>query len=323
MRAHLLALALVLAADAAGPAPPGFRAELTFAAPETATPIGEAAGVVSDALGSVWATDAAGHRLVRWDGEGHWLGESGALGSELNQFRRPTSLARLGSLGVAVLDAENRRVVVFDHLARRADLAVALDNPDLESVTGHITPIAIAADRGAALYVADSDRDRILAFDFAGHYRHTIGGYGLSPGTFHGLVALAVAPRGELVTLERAVPAPRRGKAARPDSAGTGLAARVQWLDPGGTPLTSWTLPELAGNVTAIAVDDSGRVAVALEGAAGDEVRLHTRAGTLLARLRDVRSPRSLAFTPDGALLVAEAGAGRVRRFRLAPPRGE
>jgi DNA-binding beta-propeller fold protein YncE len=323
MRAHLLALALVLAADAAVPAPLEFRAEVTFVAPETAAPIGEAAGVVSDALGHVWATDAAAHRLVRWDGDGRWLGESGALGSEANQFRRPTSLARLGSLGVAVLDAENRRVAVFDHLGRRADLAIALDDADLERLTGRVTPIAIAADRGGALYVADSDRDRILAFDFAGHYRRTIGGYGVAPGAFHGLVAFAVAPRGELVTLERAVPAARRGKGARADSAGAGLAARVQWLDPGGTPLVTWTLPEAAGSVTAIAVDDSGRVAVALEGAAGAEVRLHTRAGALLARLRDLRSPRALAFTPDGALLVAEADAGQVRRFRLAPPRGE
>lgn len=323
MHAQLLALALVLAADVSGPAPAELRPELAFTAPEGAAPIGEVGGVVCDALGHVWATDAAGHRLVRWDGEGHWLGESGALGSDANQFRRPTSLTRLGSLGVAVLDAENRRVAVFDHLGRRADLAVVLDDPDLERLTGHVTPVAIAADRGGALYVADADRDRLLAFDFAGRYRRTIGGYGLAPGTFHGLVAFAVAPRGELVTLERAVPAPRRGKGARADSAGAALAARVQWLDPGGTPLASWTLPEAAGSVTAIAVDDSGRVAVALEGAAGAEVRMHTRAGVLLARLRVVRSPRALAFTPDGALLVAEADAGQVRRFRLAPPRGE
>jgi len=323
MRTQLLALALVLAADAAGPARMEFREEAAFAAPETAAPIGEVAGVACDALGRVWATDAVGHRLVRWDGQGRWLDESGALGSDINQFRRPTSLTRLGLLGVAVLDAENRRVVVFDHQARRADHVFALDDPGLERETGHITPIAISADRGGALYVADSDRDRILAFDFAGQYRRTIGGYGLSPGSFHGLVALAVAPRGELVTLERAVPASRRGKAARPDSAGSGLAARVQWLDPGGMPLANWSLPGVAGTVAAIAVDDSGRVAVALEGPEGGEVWLHARDGALLARLRGVRSPRSLAFASDGALLVAESDAGRVRRFRLTPPRGK
>jgi hypothetical protein len=62
---------------------------------------------------------------------------------------------------------------------------------------------------------------------------------------------------------------------------------------------------------------------VALQGASGDEVRLHARDGSLLARLPGVRSPRALAFAPDGALLVAEGDAGEVRRFRLTPPPGE
>jgi hypothetical protein len=130
---------------------------------------------------------------------------------------------------------------------------------------------------------------------------------------------VAVAPRGELVTLERAVPASRRGKGARADSAAAaGVAARVQWLDASGSPLRDWAPAGPAGNVTAIAVDDSGRVAVAVESAAGDEVRLHAPDGALLARLGGLKSPRALAFAPDGALLVAEAAAGQVRRFRLA-----
>ena len=99
----------------------------------SAAALGEPAGVVCDALGRVWATDAAAHRLVRWDAEGRWLGESGALGQRgrTSSAGRP-SLARLGSLGVAVLDVENRRVMVFDQLARRTDLVVALDDPELE-----------------------------------------------------------------------------------------------------------------------------------------------------------------------------------------------
>ena len=330
MRVHVLAMALTLAlvpaAQAAGSPPLQFQPGAVYGAPEGAAPIGELAGVATDALGHVWATDGAGHRLVRWDAEGRWLGESGALGSEVNQFRHPGSLARLGSFGIAVLDAENRRVVVFDLLARRADLAVALDDPALESLAGRIDPVALAADRGGALYVADADRDRILVVDFAGHYQRTIGGHGVAPGTFPGRVALAVAPRGEIVTLERAVPAPRRGRKPSADSTAASLAARVQWLDAGGTPLAHWTLEGRADAVSAIAVDDSGRVAVALERAAegeGGEVRLLSREGALLGSLSGFGRPRALAFAPDGALLVAEADAGRVRRFRLAPPRGE
>lgn len=315
-------VALSLAATAAGD--PALPLELhetqSFTAPEGTAPLVEVAGVVADALGQVWATDAAGHRLVRWNARGAWLGEFGALGSDANQFRRPTALARLGSLGVAVLDVENRRVVAYDLLGRRTDLVVALEDPALAAIVGRVAPVALASDRGGALYVADSDRDRCLAFDFAGQYQRTLGAYGAGPGAFRGLAALAVGARGEIVTLERALPPVRRKGGV--DSLRTGAPARVQRLDAGGTPLSSFTFEAGSARDFAVAVDDSGRVAVALSGGRHDEVRVYDPSGALLARLTGPAGPRSVAFAPDGTLLVAEAAAARVRRFALAV-RGE
>ena len=322
MLAVLVALTLAVTSDGAAVLPIALRETQTFTAPEGTAPLVEVAGVVADALGQVWATDAAGHRLVRWNARGAWLGESGALGSDANQFRRPTALARLGSLGVAVLDVENRRVVAYDMLGRLTDLTVALEDPALASVTGRIAPVALASDRGGALYVADSDRDRFLAFDFAGHYQRSQGAYGTGPGAFHGLAALAVGTRGEILTLERSLPAAKRKRAAA-DSAGAGAPARVQRLDAGGTPLASFTLDAGSARDFAIAVDDSGRVAVALSGGRKDEVRLFDRDGAPLAVLGGLLAPRAVAFAPDGTLLVAEAGGARVRRFALAAVRGE
>jgi len=317
-------LALLLTADAA-PAPATTPLALAdggaFAPPEGAASLGEAAGVTTDALGRVWATDAAGNRLLRWDASGRWRDEFGSLGSDANQFRRPTALARLGSLGVAVLDAENRRLVAYDLMGRLTDLVVALDASDLEASVGRVTPIDLASDRGGALYVAESDRDRVLAFDFSGKFVRAIGGYGLAPGAFHGIAAVAVAPRGELVVLERPVAARRRGKAAA-DSTRAGAPARLQWLDASGAPLSAWNLPDEGARDFALAVDDSGRVAVALSGGRADRVRLYSREGVLLAESGDVATPRALAFAADGALLVAEAGAGRVRRLLPVPAGG-
>jgi DNA-binding beta-propeller fold protein YncE len=322
MLAVLVALSLAGPAAAADTLPLELREAQVLAAPEGVAPLVEASGVVADALGQVWASDAAAHRLVRWNARGAWLGESGALGSDANQFRRPTALARLGSLGVAILDVENRRVVAFDLLGRRTDLVVALEDPALVSVAGRVSPVALASDRGAALYVADSDRDRLLAFDFAGHFQRALGGYGVAAGSFHGLVALAVGTRGEIVTLERPL-APSRRKGAPADSARRGAPARVQRLDAGGTPIASWTLEAEGAREFALAVDDSGRVAVTLAGGREDEVRVFDRDGAPLARLAGLSGPRAAAFAPDGTLLVAEAGAARVRRFTLAPARGE
>ncbi len=326
MRTALLALLVLFGAAPAGAAERAawhLREVAIYQSPEGAASLGEATGVAVDAFGHVWATDAAGHRVVRWDAQGHWLGESGSLGSDANQFRRPTALTRLGSLGVAVLDEENRRVRAFDQLGRTMDFAIALDAPELEAVTGRVRPAGLTADRGGQLYVLDADRDRVLVFSFEGRYLRALGGYGQGAGAFHGLAAVAVAAHGELVTVERAQSAPHRGRGAVRDSARAGTPARVQWLDAGGSALAAWTFDDGGARDFGVAVDDSGRVALTLAGGHADAVCLYRRDGTLIARTTDVASPRGIAFAPDGALLVAEAGAERVRRFTLAPPPGE
>src|SRR5262249_61380869 len=116
------------------------------------------------------------HKLRRWDSSGQPLDEAGALGSDPGQFRHPGALARVGSLGVAVLDVENRRVSAYDHHLRLLGAAVDLSAADLESQLGRVTPVSLASDRGGAFYVADTERDRILVFDYAGVFQRELGG---------------------------------------------------------------------------------------------------------------------------------------------------
>jgi DNA-binding beta-propeller fold protein YncE len=259
--------------------------------------LAEPSGVASDAFGRVYVTDAAQHRLVRFDPHGAWLGEAGALGSDPGDLRRPAGVAPVGSLGVGVLDRENRRIVLYDLFGRL--VGVLADLTALEDQLGRVDPVALAADRGGALYVADADRDRVLVLDFSGRFVRALGGYGTGAGSFRGLVGLGVGPHGELVCAER-------------------TGARLQWLDAGGTPLTAWPLAVQAGRgLLAVAVDDSSRVAVADEGAG--RLWLFGSTGRLLAARDDLASPRALAFARDGSLLVAEGGAGRVRRFTIQP----
>ena len=271
-------------------------------------------GLASDQFGHLWVSDTGTHRLQRWDAKGQWLGESGSLGSEANQFRRPSSVARLGSSGVAVLDVENRRIVTYDLLGRLAVVLTQLDAASLEDQTGPITPVALAADRGGALYVADGDRDRVLVFDFSGRYVRTVGSYGAAPGSFRGLQSIAVAPHGELVSIERRANLPRKRATAADSAAASG--ARVQRLDAGGTPLAAWRMAAGADDVFAIAVDDSGRVAVS--SATTGTVRLFSREGVELARRDGLATPSALAFGPGGELYVAEAGQGHLRRLVLS-----
>ena len=282
-------------------------------------PLVEPAGVLSDAFGHIWVSDASLHKLRRWRADGVPLDETGALGSEPAQFRRPGALARVGALGVAVLDVENRRLSTYDHNLRLLPGAVDLASPELEARIGTVRPLALASDRGGALYVVDAERDRILVFDYAGAFQREVGGYGGRSGSFSGLTGVAVTARGRIVTVER--PRPRSKKADPSDS--TLARARIQWLEAGGRLIASVWSPPLASGPSelsvAVAVDAIGRVAIA--GERSGEVFVLSPEGAPIARLTGLSSPRAVAFADDGTLLVAETGAARVRRWTLEPER--
>jgi hypothetical protein len=352
-RALLLATGLLAGSGIAAPAPPGITAgdtlaraaasdsaagmpadsahagiargwrlrELPAIEGDDAHPLVEPAGVLADAFGHIWVSDASLHKLRRWRADGVPLDETGALGSEPTQFRRPGALARVGALGVAVLDVENQRVSTYDLNLRLLSVAVDLTSADIEARAGTVRPLALASDRGGALYVVDAERDRILVFDYAGAFQREIGGYGGRSGGFNGLTGVAVTARGRIVTVER--PRPRSKRADPSDS--TLARARIQWLEAGGRLITSvWSPPLAAGNSelsVAVAVDAIGRVAIAAE--RSGEVHVLAPDGAPIARLTGLASPRALAFADDGTLLVAETGAHRVRRWTLEPERTE
>lgn len=261
----------------------------------------EPAGVAADAFGRIVVADAGLNRLQRYDARGVWLGGAGTLGSDPGQLRRPGAVAALGSFGVVVLDRENRRVVSYDLHGRRVGTLIDFAAAPLLDQLGDVDPVSLAADRGGAMVVADASHDRLLMFDTGGRYLRAIGGFGGRPGSFRGLSGVAAGPRGEIVTTDRA-------------------RARVQRLDAGGRLLAAWSLPAGPGRgALAVAVDDSNHVAVA------DEITgrlwVFDGAGRLLASAQGCAEPRALAYAPDGTLLVAESGAGRVSRWSFASPR--
>ena len=276
-------------------APALVREALVAAHGEERGEVLEPAGIAADAFGRVYVTDAALHRLQRLDADGTFLGVSGALGSRPGELRRPGAVALLGALGVAVLDRENRRVAAYDLFGRFQGILVDLAAAELEDEVGRVDPIDLATDRGGALYVADADGERLLVFDFAGLYQRAIGGFGGNPGSFSGLAGVAVGPDGVIVTAERG-------------------ARRVQRLDAGGRPIGDWPLDVAhAGGGLAVAVDDSGRVAIADAG--GDRI-LWFAAPAAPPAAASVRAPRALAFTTGGRLLVA--ADGEVARYAIA-----
>lgn len=265
------------------------------------------AGVAVDAFGRAWVTDAARHRLLRFDAGGVRLDETGALGSDAGQFRRPGALASYGASAMAVLDRENRRIVGYDTHARGAQVVVDLASPALEASVGRVDGVSLASDMGGTLYVADADRDRILVFDFAGTYQRAIGGYGGGVGAFRHLVAVASGPRGALVTLEWLAGGKVRGKGGAPDSV-RAAQVRVQWLDGSGASLGHWELPGGDSDRWSLAVDPVLPRVMLADGTSGQLWQLELRAGSLARPIARCTRPSALAFTADGSLVVAEPG---------------
>jgi len=262
-------------------------------------------GIAVDTFGRVYVTDAGSHRLLRLDTQGKPTAEFGSLGSDPSQLQRPSGVALLGTLGVAVLDRDNRRVVTVDLFGRPLGTLIDLASIELERRVGRIDASAIASDRGGALALLDRERDRVLLFDFAGRFVREVGGLGATAGSFRGLRGLAYGPRGELVCADRG-------------------NARLQRLDAGGRVAATWPVAVTPGAASLpLAVDAGGRVAMADE--AGGTLRLWSADGVLLFETSGLRRPRALAFGSDGSLLVAETSPVRIRRLTFgisaSPPR--
>ncbi len=259
--------------------------------------LGEPSGLAVDAFGTLHVSDASLHRVQRFDARGAPLGESGSLGSDPGHLRRPGGVVLIGTLNVAVLDIENRRVESYDLFGRRLGTLIDLHGSPLAAEVGRVDPVAIASDRGGALFLADGDAERVLAFEFSGRFVRALGGIGSRPGSFRGLRGLAVTPRGELVTAER-------------------VNARAQRIDPGGRVLATWPLEVRPGRgALPVAVDDSARVAIADESTG--RLWIFDLDGRPLATLAGLEGPRALAFAGGGSLLIAEARSGRVIRIAL------
>jgi sugar lactone lactonase YvrE len=255
------------------------------------------AGVALDAFGRLYVTDGALHRLQRYEADGRWIGQSGALGSGAGDLRHPGSVVPAGALLMAVLDVENRRIVTYDLFGRLQGVPVDLTAQALSDVEGRIDPVALASDRGGSLYVADADGERLLVFDASGRLVRSIGRLGSGPGAFRGLWGVAVSRTAEIFTTER-------------------VNARVQRLDAIGRARGAWPLPVRGARAALpVAVDDSLHVAVADEGSG--RVWVYDRDGRLLAARAGLSGPQALAFAPAGVLWVAEAGGGRIARFDL------
>ena len=222
------------------------------------------------------------------------------LGEENASFlRSPIGVAIADSGHIYVADSVLGKIFVFDV---NRDLVAELGEGELTRPTG--VALDPAQER---LYVVDTIRCEVLAFDLSGRVIHRFGRRGVGPAEFNAPTFVAVAPDGSI-------------------SVSDSLNFRIQRFRPDGTLIASFGLPgDSAGHFArpkGIATDTAGRIYVV--DAAFENVQIFDPDGVLLLHFGgpgtsagEFSLPGGLFIDSTNTIWVADMYNRRIQVFKL------
>ncbi len=156
--------------------------------PEIQAPVAVAWDAASNRL---WVADVAAHACFSVQDGRELQGRLGTRGSGPGQFNFPRSVACHPSAGLAVLDAMNFRVQLFDQSIR----PIAIFGHKGNAAGDFAQPRAIAFDSEAHIYVLDHEFDNVQIFDTGGRLLMAFGRSGQGPGEFSLPSGIAIDPQ--------------------------------------------------------------------------------------------------------------------------------
>jgi DNA-binding beta-propeller fold protein YncE len=323
-----IAASLTVSCTHTQPPRPQFNAVRTLAGATSdanSARFGDPFGLAVAADGAIYVSDGETGRIYQ-------LAPDGAAKVVAENLNTPSAIAfapdgtlvvaDTGSHTIKRLETKDGRVSVIAGVENRAGFS---DGNGADALFNG--PVGIAVGKDGTIYVADTYNDRIRAIDAEGRVR-TIAG-GSEPGyadaasgaqsRFDTPCGIAVDLDGTLVVADTGNHRLRRIQVDGPVTtiAGTGTQ------DSFDASLLSASFNEPSG----VAIDDEGTIYVAEAGGSGVRVcrfslwpRVSTLVGRTNAGLLDgtldnarLNRPSGLAFSPDGTLLVADAGNKLVR----------
>lgn len=258
--------------------------------------------------GRVFVADGMHDRVLIFTPDGELGGTIESAGDA--PLRQPCGLFADRAGNVWIADSGNRRIVAIDS----SGATIETVNPPLRS-DGHapdVTAVALSPD-GALLWCIDNDGQRLLRLDRQAGIWAAFGQRGDGIGQVQYPYLMAVGANGDVflsdVVNSRILAFDADGRAVA--SIGSYGVFRGALYRPKG-----------------VAVDRAGRVWISdsVTGA----VQVFKPNGAFLGVLSQsdgevlrFESPVGIAFDDDGGLYVAELAANRVRKIRIAPPRGD
>ena len=145
--------------------------------PELAAPTAAAWDAEQDVI---WLADAATHACFACENLDKLTRRIGKRGSAPGEFNFPSAVAVHPSAGLAVADAMNFRVQVFDH----AGVPTVVFGQKGDAAGDFARPRGVAIDSEGHVYVLDNQFENVQIFDKAGRLLMAFGGAGRGPGQF-------------------------------------------------------------------------------------------------------------------------------------------
>jgi tripartite motif-containing protein 71 len=146
-------------------------------------------GITTDPESNLFIVDTGNDRVVKCDGEGKFLKETGGFGWEEGQFNRPTYIATDHGLNVYVVDTQNKRVQRFD---RNLNFISTIKIEPQDDFSGFGLLEGVAVTSGGELLLSDIEDDRVIKLDNFYAYGQTFGGFGYGEGSLRDPLGISV-----------------------------------------------------------------------------------------------------------------------------------
>jgi tripartite motif-containing protein 71 len=152
-------------------------------------------GIVIDLQGNLFIVDTGNDRVVKCDGEGNFLKETGGFGWEEGQFNRPTFITTDNGLNIYVVDTQNKRVQRFDRNLNFIS-TIKIESSDDFSGFGLLEGVAVTS--AGELLLSDIEDDDVIKLDNFYAYSQTFGGFGYGEGSLRDPLGISVDRKGNV-----------------------------------------------------------------------------------------------------------------------------
>ena len=256
-------------------------------------------GIAVDFQGNIFISDTGNDRVVKCDGQGRFLAETGGFGSGAGEFNRPAYIATDNGLNLYVVDAQNKRIQRLD---RDLNFISAIEIKEDQDFAGLGLPEGIALTPSGEMVVSDVEGDLLIELSSFSEYKTAYGGFGEMEGGLRDPLGVFVDRNGDIYVADS-----RNDRVAVFDQFGNFLRSLGEKALNGPAGVT-------VGRDGSVYVANHGGNSLAVLGPEGDLIAEY---GGLEQGIMSLSGPTDLEFGPEGKLFLVDSGNHRVVVFEV------